>query len=451
MNKEKTPSPTNESIGILRPAGIFLLATTVAVVVLGLITKEFSFVLNLLIGAFFGILCALFQISTQYEKLRLTEISDFGDKIESLNKNLCDQLKLSNVLTYRGSYISLLQEQNSDLLELSQKATKIKNTMIFCNPQDAGKQRVFSDVAISNRTKYIRNALDKKRKNGIHWTDIYSRNILRLANPMIERITNECRGSYSAWVIEKDHPVVNLILFKCDDFSEVWFGFGLLEEMEDGPIYSTREPNLVAYFDKYFEELKKKAREWEINSPEHIPGGWVSVSYNAETKILLDIAITRISPSNDRGDYNIEGNVYEPSPGGGAILKREFETIWANLLYEGKEPVIYFSHRDKYPEISENPRQNQNDRRWGCGRYRFIYSGDFSEYKGSVQAMGGETRELFGRKLSVENFNKIKKTYDSGCVELIEALLSSKVISTERPAEGVSPFRPSAHFSSRLH
>lgn len=357
------------------------------------------------IGAF---ITFIYPIAVAKEDALNKNISRIHEEIHLNTSQISRQIEQSGAIIYRGHYNSIVLSGSAKLDQALENAKVIKNTFAMHEIKKEERGKFIKHEMLQKRKVLIKKTIESNKN--YQWIDILSRSALPKVNETIAEIYELHNEKYIPMVLDDEFPVVNMIIIKSNDHAEVWFGFGLIKGVEDGPVYSTEDSRLVEYFEAYFDSLYEKARKWVPSTIMLAQGAWVSVAY--EDGKMVDIAITKISPSNPdgRSGYFVNGRIFKCLPNdteNGFSLKydREFKTASANYMPHESPPVMYFNHTDEM----EGGSIPERGKKWGGGYYKFIYAPEnMLEYRGEVYTLSGVHREIYGRKLSSSVYNDIK-------------------------------------------
>lgn len=156
------------------------------------------------------------------------------------------------------------------LTEIIKEAASIKNTLfIYLTP----KQRsFFHDYTITHNDEIVKIITDFIR-NGNKWTDIFSLTGGKERLDCLKRSLKENNieptliiKKYHCSILKNDFPLVNFIIiqYAANKSKEVLFGWGLHEAQSNGKVFSSKNLDLVDYFEKYFDSLMHVANAQDI-------------------------------------------------------------------------------------------------------------------------------------------------------------------------------------------
>lgn len=135
------------------------------------------------------------------------------------------------------------------------------------------KQRtLIHDYTVAESEAIIRNVTEFV-KNGNEWTDIFS---LTGGQERLQQLKKAFRENnidlnilikkYHCCMIKNNLPLINFIIIEYDKSKnkEALFGWGLHEAQPKGKVFSTRNLDIIDYFDKYFDSLSQAAENQDI-------------------------------------------------------------------------------------------------------------------------------------------------------------------------------------------
>lgn len=156
------------------------------------------------------------------------------------------------------------------LAVIIKKSVIVKNTLFICLTP---KQRNFlHDYTITQNEVIVKNITDFVR-NGNKWTDIFSLTGGKERLHYLQRSFKENNieptliiKKYHCSIIENDFPLINFIIIQYDEnkSKEVLFGWGLHEAQANGKVFSSKNSDIVDYFEKYFDSLMHVAGNQDV-------------------------------------------------------------------------------------------------------------------------------------------------------------------------------------------
>jgi hypothetical protein len=341
--------------------------------------------------------------------------------------NVSEKLKamhngMKNNLEPMGRASDILKNNYNRLLTVSEGASEVKNTLI------TSASNYLASANKDQRWEIIKTVIQKNHS----WHDIYSEHAAKILNKEISRFKSDYGTFYAPKVITTMSPIVNMLLFKCEKHSEVWFGFGLFDNY-DGPVFRTTNDELCEFFNSYFDNLNAESRDWTERSPKNIEGAWVSVSYDNTSKDVQGIAIATIKTIGN--ELEIRGSLYCPD-NNLWIPINSFRSTSSKFDAEKHQPILNFTFIDI---------QDGKEIRKGGGFCNFRSQDYLNEYEGEVVSFQGSGRLIFGKKLQEEINNKVTETGTFYVRELVQNL-ASKAICAKMPVAGDSPFNKNSEF-----
>lgn len=371
--------------------------------------------------AFTGLAVFLFSV--------LFEIHVKNDKNSEDTNNSIQSLKdlFKNSIEEMGPAPELLNRHFSRLCQLAEQAHMVQNTLIFFSLNDTQPIDAQTYVTSDNEKKRFA-IIEKVVGRGHIWKDLHSERGLTYLDAAIKKCHEQHNGLYQPRVMNSAFPVVNLVLFQCGDYDEVWFGFGLFNEFDNGPVFRSVNPNLCEYFDRYFNTLQQHSHHWDSIGRQDIEGSWVSVAYGQDEK-LQDCAVVVVAL---RGrSLCIEGKVFIPENNTWSYVRKFYSTSSSFETRENKALLDFTFIGETVESV---------DYRKGGGAYVFDNLKTLNSFNGNVFSQDGQARRVYGRKFKGEYANIVASQDITNVRKMIKNIVDGLNILPSRPPSGDSPF-----------